>query len=214
MVERGSRTPSIVLVLAFVALLVTPIAAGAASGLPATISLEPATAPAGSTVEVIGLDFPTGGEVDLQVTTTAGVVPLATVAADVGGYFRQAVTLPLDAPAGFWEIRATAADGSVAVSMLEAAPAPIDAVADAAPATAAGNSLSDIVVMLIFALVIAGVGGGTWYVWYMARMGEGQPGMSIGEDPIWSSGHSEIDPAFIAGVPPDDRTWGTARGKS
>jgi hypothetical protein len=203
------------LALVIVALLVTPFVAVAASGLPPTISLAPESAAAGSVVEVTGLDFPAGQPVEVQVTTTAGVATLATVTTEEGGYFRQAVTLPADAPPGFWELRATAPDGSVAVHMFEAAPAAAVAV-EAPPqeTSTSGNSLSDIVVMLIFALVIAGVGGGIWYVWYMSRLGDRQPGMSLGEDPIWSSGHTEIDPSFLATKPSDERRWGPAQGKS
>ena len=83
--------------------------------------------------------FPAGETVELQVTTPAGPVHLATLDVAEGGYFRQAVTLPADAPAGFWELRATAADGATAVHVFEAGTAPA-AVEPVAPATEAASA--------------------------------------------------------------------------
>lgn len=184
----------IVLALTFVALLVTPIAATAASGLPATVTMNPESAGPGTTVEITGLDFPAGQAVQLQLTTTDGAIHLGTATPEEGGYFRHVVTLPLDAPPGFWELRATGVDGSMAVHVFEAgevAPAlggeeAVAADGEVAEASTSGNSASDIAVMLVIALLIAGVGGGIWYVWYQSKIGDLQPGMSAGEDPIWS----------------------------
>jgi len=58
--ERRQTLLPTVLALTFVALLVTPIAAMAASGLPATVAMNPESAGPGTTVEITGLDFPSG----------------------------------------------------------------------------------------------------------------------------------------------------------
>jgi hypothetical protein len=221
--ERRHTLLPTVLALAFVALLVTPIAAMAASGLPATVTMNPESAEPGTTVEVTGLDFPVGQPVQLQLTTTAGAIHLGTATTTDGGYFQEAVTLPLDAPAGFWELRATGADGSVAVHIFEAGEVATALVGDAAAAAAgeteeaatSGNSASDIMVMLIFAVLIAGVGGGIGYVWYQSKLGDAQPGMSAGEDPIWSGADGPADNASEAThAATDEPAWGTARSES
>ena len=107
------------LVLAIVALSV-PVAASAASGLPPTIAMNPEAAGPGTVVEIVGLDFPPDGAIELKVTTTAGPVSLGTTVATHGGYFRQAVTLPPEVAPGFWELRATGPGGATAVHIFEA----------------------------------------------------------------------------------------------
>ena len=135
-----------VLALTFVALLVNPIAAMAASGLPATITMTAESAGPGATVEVTGVDFPTNAAVELQLSTADGTVHLGTATTTDGGYFREVLTLPVGAPVGSWELRAAAPDGSNAT--LAFAVAATDATAPE-PAVAAprGNSLADIVVI-------------------------------------------------------------------
>lgn len=205
--EKGLSWLPSVLALAFTALLVAPVATLAASGLPATITMLPEEAGPGASVEITGLDFQPNQTVDLQLTTTAGPVELGTATTVEGGYFRQAVTLPADAPIGYWEVRATDADGSVAVHLFEsveaAAPAAAETVSSEAEA-AGGNSAGDLIVMLVFALLIAGVGGGVAYVVYQNRVGSRQPGMSAGADPIWSSSAALADPEATATEEP---TW-------
>jgi hypothetical protein len=203
---------SSVLALTFVALLVTPIAAMAASGLPATVTMIPEAAGPGATVEVTGLDFPANQAVQLQLTTTAGAVHLGTATTADGGYFREVVTLPGDAPPGLWELRASGPDGSVAAHVFEAGEAVVaveTAELSTDPALAAlssGNSTSDIVVMLVFALLIAGVGGGIAYVYYQSKLGDNQPGMSAGADPIWSGGGNEQELESMATDEPNLKT--------
>jgi hypothetical protein len=190
--ERRTMVASVLMLVVGLS-VATASAALAASGLPATISMEPATAGPGETVEVAGLDFPAGGAVDLQATTPAGRVHLATVEVADGGYFRQSVTLPADGPPGFWELRATTADGVTAALVFEAVTPP-GAVEPAAPVTevasqpaaAQGNSPADIMVMLIIALLIAAVGGALVFAWQQTRAASRQPGMGAGDDPIWS----------------------------
>ena len=58
-----------VLALTFVALLIVPLTAAAASGLPATLSMNPASAAPGATVEVTGLEFPGLEVVELHPAT-------------------------------------------------------------------------------------------------------------------------------------------------
>lgn len=199
--EKGLSLIPSVLALAFTALLVAPIAVLAASGLPATITMLPEQAGPGASVEVTGLDFAPDQAVELRLTTTAGPVDLGTATTVDGGFFRQSVTLPTDAPIGYWELRATGADGSVAVHLFESVDATPLAGAEVTPAVApaaGGNSVGDIVVMLVFALLIAGVGGGVAYVVYQNRVGSSQPGMSAGADPIWSGSAASTDPEVSA----------------
>lgn len=217
MSERGwSLIPS-VLALTVAALLVAPMAASAASGLPASVTMAPEAAGPGASIEVTGLDFPSNQAVDLQLTTTAGPVHLGTATTVDDGYFRQAFTLPQDAPAGYWELRATASDGSVAVHLFESSAAvQLAAAADTASGTVAsssGNSAGDIMVMLVFALLSAGVGGGAFYVYYQSKLAGVQPGMSDGADPIWSGAATEADtdPSATA---TDEPTWTAAHSKT
>ncbi len=200
------------LALTVVALLVAPLAATAASGLPPTVTMVPETAGPGADVEISGLDFPANQTIDLQLTTTAGPVHLGTANTVDGGYFRQSVTLPVDAPAGFWELRATAPDGSVAVHLFEATDAAAiteaaEAASLAAQTSGGGNSIGDIAVMLVFALLIAGIGGAIYYVYYQSKMGDTQPGMSMGADPIWSGSAGQEAPESTA---TDEPAWRTA----
>ena len=183
------------------ALLVMASAAVAASGLPA-VSMDPASAEPGSEVEVTGLDFPSGQAVELQLTTTSGPVHLATLTTEEGGYFRQSVTLPTDVAPGPWELRATAPNGMVAVHSFEAGNAPPavhpadeaagDPATETTVATATdqttprGNSAADIMVMLVFAVLIAAVGGAFVFAWNQTHGSTRQPGMGAGDDPIWS----------------------------
>ena len=208
--ERRERTLAPGMLLAMAALLVMASTAVAASGLPATVSMDPASAEPGSEVEVTGLDFPSGQAIELQLTTTSGPVHLATVTTEEGGYFRQSVTLPTDVAPGPWELRAIAPNGMVAVHSLEAGTAPAavhpadEAAGDPAtettgdPATEStvatatdqttprGNSAADIMVMLVFAVLIAAVGGAFVFAWKQTHGSTRQPGMGAGDDPIWS----------------------------
>jgi hypothetical protein len=174
------------LVLALVALS-HPLAASAASGLPATITMNPASAGPGAVVEVVGLDFPPEGSVELQVTTTAGPVALGTTQATSGGYFRQAVTLPSDVEPGFWELRATGSGGVTAVHIFEAG---VIAAAEtvAAPVSTAAAPLIDpnLVVTLVMLLLLIVIVCAAVFVYGVTHKQPGQGGMPIGDDPIWS----------------------------
>lgn len=197
--DRSSTTISSVLtslVLTAVGLLTISSVAGADSGLPASITISPDGAQPGAEVQVAGLDFPSGQTVQLQLTTTAGAIALGTAVTEDGGYFRQNVTLPADIPPGFWELRATAPDGSVAVLIFESGAAAPALPADAAPPTVAeaaaeGFSGVDIMVMLVVALLVSGIGGAFAYAWFVIRREGRQPGMGAGDDPIWSGGHAD-----------------------
>lgn len=197
--ERRLPTTPSVLALALVALLVTPFAASAASGLPSTITMTPERAGPGSQVEIVGLDFPAGRTVDLRLTTTAGAVHLATTAIEEGGYFRQSLELPADVAPGFWELRATSDTGAVAVHIFEATSGPAAAVVDTAaaqdvavePAASSGMFGSNLLVLLVLAVLIGVVGGAVVYVWRQMRRPEGEPGMGSGDDPIWSGATTE-----------------------
>ncbi len=181
------------MLLALVSLLVTPVVAMASSGLPATITMRPAAAGPGSTVEVTGIDFPADQLVEVQLSTSAGSSDLAVVMASDEGYFRSFVPLPSDTPSGLWELRAVALDGTTASHAFDAASA---AVVDAARAVnlsaeaslvgRSGNSSTDIMVMLVLAVLLAAVGGAAAYAWREVHSEGRQPGMGAGDDPIWS----------------------------
>jgi hypothetical protein len=190
------RIPSM-LVLALVALSV-PVAASAASGLPPTIAMNPEAAGPGAVVEIVGLDFPPDGAIELQVTTTAGPVSLGTTVATQGGYFRQAVTLPTDVQPGFWELRATGPSGATAVHIFEArtmaAGSAQDANAAAVAAASGPSPLVDpnLVVTLVMLLLLVVIVCAAVFVYGVTHRREGQPGMPVGDDPIWSgAGSSE-----------------------
>lgn len=185
--------PLTAVLLALVSLLVTPVIATASSGLPATITMRPAAAGPGSTVEVTGIDFPADQLVEVQLSTSAGSSDLAVVMASDDGYFRSFVPLPSDTPSGLWELRAVALDGTTASHAFDAASA---AVVDAARAVnlsaeaslvgRSGNSSTDIMVMLVLAVLLAAVGGAAAYAWREVHSEGRQPGMGAGDDPIWS----------------------------
>lgn len=195
--ERRQTTLPSVLALTFVALLVIPFSAQAASGLPATITMKPEAAGPGAQVEVVGLDFPAGQGIELQLTTTAGVVPLATTTAEEGGYFRQLLTLPADVAPGFWELRATGSNGAVAVHIFEAGavtPAAAAAVATASAGVADPGSSSagvNMLVLLVLLLLIGGIGSAAVFVYYQTHRSDQDPGMAAGDDPIWGGAPSD-----------------------
>jgi hypothetical protein len=176
--------------------IVHVMAASAASGLPPTITMNPGQAGPGSQVEVLGLDFPAATQVELLLTTTAGPVPLGSATTGEGGYFRQVVTFPPEVAPGFWELRASAPGGVVAVTIFEAevpsAAAGPDAGAQTATTAAAAQASSgtlidpNLVVMLVLLLLVVAVGGAATFVWYQTHRREGEPGMGTGDDPIWS----------------------------
>ena len=181
------------LVLALVALSY-PLAASAASGLPATITMNPENAGPGSVVEVVGLDFPPEGSVALQVTTTAGPVALATTTATSGGYFRQAVTLPTDVESGFWELRATGAGGVTAVHIFEAgvAAAALDAATQPLATAAAPLIDPNLVVTLVMLLLLIVIVCAAVFVYGVTHRPPGQKGLPVGDDPIWSGAGSDL----------------------
>jgi hypothetical protein len=172
-------------------LLVSPMAALAASGLPATITMTPTESGPGSSVEIVGLDFPGSQAIELQLTTTAGPLHLGTATTEEGGYFRHALTLPSDVAPGFWELRATAPDGAVAVHIFEAtvagsASAPIAPEAVVSESGGSSFATADLLVVLVLLLLVGGVGGAAAFVWYQThRRDNVQPGMGAGDDPIW-----------------------------
>lgn len=203
-----------VLAWTLVALFVTPVATMASSGLPATVSMNPETADPGATVEVIGLDFPALTVVDVGLTTAAGSGPLVSTVTSQSGWFREVVVLPPELPAGSWDLSAIALDGTAASYAFITGPgaesAPTATEAEAVSST--GNSGADIVVMLIIAVLLAAVGGGAAYTWRVLRSDDRQPGMSSGDDPIWSGRGSEQSSVELTAI--DEPSWAGAHGKS
>jgi hypothetical protein len=181
------------LVLALVALSYPLAAASAASGLPATITMNPDNAAPGTVVEVVGLDFPPEGRVELQLTTTAGPVALGTTTSTSGGYFRQAVTLPTDVEPGFWELRATGPGGVAAVHIFQAGTAPVIVDAAAAPAAAGSTALIDpnLVVTVVLLLLLIVIVCAAVFVYGVTHKQPGKGGLPVGDDPIWSGAGSD-----------------------
>ncbi len=210
-VRRGTLLPA-VLAVAFAVVLLIPVAASAASGLPATVTMTPESAGPGSTVEVTGIDFPGGQLIELQLGTAAGSSDLAVFVSAEGGYFREFVTLPVDAPAGAWDLRAIALDGSQAAYGFQAAEGVVTDVSVPQPLTAgagltasSSNSSSDIVVMLVIAVMLAALSGGAAYAWREVHANGAQPGMGTADDPIWNAAGS--DGATHQLTAADDPTW-------
>jgi hypothetical protein len=204
-----------VLALTFVALLIVPLTAAAASGLPATVSMNPASAAPGATVEVTGLEFPGLDVVELHLATSAGRIHLLdTVTAD-SGYFREVIALPADVAAGTWEVQASALDGSTASHRFDAAAAASAALAAGSTTTAvagSGNSGANVVFMLVIAGLLAAVGGSVVHVVREVRRGDRQPGMGAGDDPIWSGPTgADVSPDLTA---VDEPVWMAAHSES
>jgi hypothetical protein len=218
---RDSRLSlhSMVLLLVLVAMLASPVAAAASSGLPPTITMDPSSAGPGSVVEVSGIDFPSDQLVEVQLDTAAGRSDLALLITTDAGYFRTFVELPADVSAGWWELRVTALDGASAGYAFDAASADTVDVSSASQASSAaglsvrrGNTGTDIMVMLVLAVLLAAVGGGAAYAWREVRGEHTEPGMGAGADPIWSlAGSDDPGPELIAPTQPD---LGALHGKS
>lgn len=196
------------LLVAMVA-VITPVVTAAGSGLPPSINVLPERPLRGSDVEVTGLDFPPGGLVELHLIGISGGLPLGTVRADARGRFRHSAAIPGDLSDEVWELRATGPGDAVAVRLFrpahptaiitgEAGATRVDAAADASDAdadaaAAAGRSGgTDLVVLLIVAVLVVSVAGATMAGWWIVRRGDRQPGMPAGDDPIWGgSGHPQ-----------------------
>jgi hypothetical protein len=205
---RKRRRPyATVLAMTIVSMLVMPLAAAAASGLPPTISMDPEAGGPGETVWVSGLNFPGDVAVELLLVTSTDSTFLGAATSEAGGYFTQRVTLPPDATAGDWQLVANTADGTSASYGFTSGATVVDANVAAASAGSSGNSMSDIMVMLVVAFVIAGVLGGIGYVWFQLRVAPNQTGMAVGDDPIWS-GSKSADPAKTA---TDEPAWLTSQ---
>jgi|GEM_PF-4302496 len=218
--ERLQTLLPSVLALTLVTLLYAPVATLASSGLPATITMYPEAAGPGELVEITGLDFPGGTAVELQLTTTAGTVHLASATTAPGGDFRELVTLPADAAGGHWELEARAADGSIAAFAFDTSgSAPVAVAAGTAEgaaegtaaATTSGNSTSDIVVMLVIAVVLGAVAIAGMFAWRQVRDGGPQAGMGAGDDLIWSGDASEAAPELTA---TDEPFWKAAQSET
>lgn len=200
-----------------VALMVSPIVASAASGLPATIKMDPPTAGPGEAVVITGTGFPASAVIELELVTPATEHALGLTVAQDGGYFSTRMTLPADAEPGSWRLVASSPDETTASYAFNSGPAAPAAAIDtsttgaAEPALSSGNSLSDIVVMLVIAVLIAGAIGGVAYVYYQLKLAGRQPGMAVGEDPIWSGGSKADDPATTS---TDEPAWLQARPDS
>lgn len=192
--------------LALSALSLFPISVMAASGLPPTITMTPQAAGPGSQVEVVGLDFPPGGQVDLLLTTTAGPVPLGSTVVEEAGYFRQSVVFPAELAPGFWELRATGPQAAVAVLIFEALdPSVLASGAIRADASASSDTLvrpttpsslidPNLVVMAVLVLFAVGMASAGAFIWYQTHRKEGEPGMGAGDDPIWSGARARGNP--------------------
>jgi hypothetical protein len=191
-------------------LLALPVAASAA-GAP-TITMYPETAGPGSTIEVTGIDFPPSRNVELQLATPDGIVPLASTLASATGDFREIVALPAAAREGTWELAAIGPDGAAAAIAFDTDPEAVAAAAAAAAATGestaitGSNSGADNVFLLVLALLLGGLAIGAM-VAYRQLKDETPPGMGKGDDLIWGSGPASAGPELTAS---DEPHWKTA----
>jgi hypothetical protein len=209
--ERRTTLLTTVLVLAFVALLVAPLAASASSGLPSTVTMYPETAGPGTTVELTGLDFPGDAIVELELTTADGTIPLTTVRTATGGHFRSVMSLPVTATEGAWQLRAVGPDGSTATYAFTTSVGIAPVVVDPATPASAGNSMSDSVVMLVIALVLGGVAIGGMFAYRMIRDDGPQTGMGEAADLIWSGTGKDATPELTATEEPH---WKAAQSET
>jgi hypothetical protein len=197
-VQHQLRTvPGLVLAL----LLAAPIVA-AAAGVP-TITMYPETAGPGATIEVTGIDFPPGREVQLMLATPDGTVPLTSALASATGDFREIVALPPTARGGAWQLQAVGGDGAVAgVSFVTDADAAAVAAAAAAAAaaqttTSGGNSGADNMFLLVLGVLLGAIAIGAM-VAYRQFKDTSPPGMGKGDDLIWGSGPLSPGPELTA----------------
>jgi hypothetical protein len=206
-----------VLALVFALLVALPAAMIAQSGLPATISMYPAVAGPGDTVEVTGIDFPPGMTVVLALKTPSGKSTLATVASRSDGSFRELLDFPAGAREGTWTLSARSADGRAAYSYSFAsgdastvAPPAIPAT-DAVPVAAAGETTTDKLVLVIIGLVLGVLATAALYAHRMVQEDRRQPGMGTGDDVIWSGSASATDPeSGHEATAVDEPHWKTA----
>lgn len=188
------------LALAFALVVALPIAAAAQSGLPATVSMYPAVAGPGDTVEVTGLDFPSDMTVVIELTTPAGKSTLATVATGSNGSFRELVALPAAAAEGAWSLSARSADGRAHprydfTSGEVSTAAPADAAdVTVAPAPVAGETTADKMVLVLIALVLGVLATAVMYAYRLGQEDRRQPGMGTGDDLIWSGSSNAAPP--------------------
>jgi hypothetical protein len=193
---------------AFVLLLTLPTAAVAQSGSAPAITMIPATAEAGATVEVAGIGFPRATTVVIELTTSSGPFALATVATDEDGAFRDAVSLPANVPAGALGLSARAAGGSSASYALGGTlPAEASATqTDAATATTAAatprRSSSNGYVLAILGVVLGVLAIAAMFAWRAIYEEKHQPGMGVGDDVIWNEGDTSQRPELTASDEP------------
>lgn len=194
-----------VLALAFAMLVALPVVAVGQSGLPATVSMYPAAAGPGDTVEVTGLDFPPQTTVVLELIAPSGRSTLGTVATGGDGSFRAVVSFPGSAAAGAWTVSGRSADGSVSAGHpftsggpAELASGPVtEAVDDPAAAVSSGTTTDKLVLVLI-AVVLGAIATAGLYAWRLVSDDRSQPGMGAAEDLIWSGSTGEPAPEMTA----------------
>lgn len=186
---------------AALALLVTlPLTGMAGSAAAPTIAVVPPAAGAGAIVEVSGAGFPRDTTVIVELATTTGPIPLATVATTRDGAFRDAITLPERVPAGELGLIARAADGSAASHAFGAAMPLIEASGAEAAAVDAdvrgGNA--DGFVLVFLGLMLGVLATGALFAWQSLHEDRHQPGMGSGDDLIWGAGEAMVEPELTA----------------
>lgn len=202
MPSRSLPLPPAVLALAFVALMAMPMAASAQSGSPATLSMQPAAAGPGDTVEVAGLGFPAYMTVVLELTTPVGKSTLQTVATNGDGSFREPVAFPKAASEGAWVLSARSADGRATAS--HAFPAGTATAGRAAvdrastEPTSSSGSLTDKLVLVLVAVMLGALATGALFAWRMVQDDRPLPGMGRRDDVIWSDTTEETASASTA----------------
>lgn len=201
MSERtGSLLPP-VLALSLLMLLAIPLAASAQSGEQASIRVRTAAGDDGAGVEVSGLGFPGDTTVVLELVTPAGPYPLATVATDGAGSFRDVLTVPDRVFRAALRLDARSASGSSASYDMAAIEAvQTVAVASAAEPAAGGRvseqpgAASDDAVLVLIAIVLGALATAVLYAYRTFDDERRRPGMGAGDDLIWGGGHERVTP--------------------
>lgn len=86
-----------------------------ASAHGAAVTVEPAQARAGDHIKVAGEDFEPNSTVAIRLEGIRATIDLGEVTADADGSFTADLTLPLDAIAGTYQLKAEGGDDSVTV---------------------------------------------------------------------------------------------------
>jgi hypothetical protein len=116
----------------------------------------------GQTFEIIVADLTPGSTIQLTAVQNGVSVPVGTAQSDAEGHFTTSATLPADYPHGYFELVATAGDGTQASTWVLAGPRTSETGNAPAPTTSGGTIDPSLVVLLVL------VGGSVAAAGYVA----------------------------------------------